>query len=98
MNTQEHLLQILAEECNELAVEISKAQRFGLEHRKTFDDIVNSEKIVYEFNDLLATFKLLEEYGVIHNNDDVMKKQIIDKIKKVKHHMEYSKKLGKLED
>lgn len=63
MTRQEHLLTILIEECNETAQRATKALRFGLEEVQPEQDATNAERIVYEFNDIVAVMELLYAEG-----------------------------------
>ena len=67
MNTHEHLLTVLAEECGEVAYEVHKALRFGLTDHSPHDatKTPNSERIAYELGDLLAVVELVVEAGLI---------------------------------
>lgn len=59
MSDTEHLLGILAEECAEVAIRASKAQRFGLGEVQPGQRLTNCERITYELNDLLAAADML---------------------------------------
>lgn len=59
MTRTEHLLTILAEECQEVAQRVSKALRFGLTEVQPGQSLTNAERVVYELNDLLAVWRML---------------------------------------
>ena len=92
MDRKELLLTIVMEECGELTQRISKAVRFGLDEVQEGQDLSNAERIVYEFNDLLATLGVLEDEGYLDNIIDL---SAIDKKKlKIEKYLCYSKELG----
>jgi NTP pyrophosphatase (non-canonical NTP hydrolase) len=76
MNRTEHALTTTAEECAEIAKEISKAMRFGLDDKLTLDPKgppgtegpTNREKIVAELNDLMGMVKVLIALDAIPEN------------------------------
>ena len=59
MTRQQKLLVRAMEECNELAQRISKALIFGLEEVQPEQPLANSERINYEFNDLVAVLRMI---------------------------------------
>lgn len=65
MNTQEHLLTCLAEECNEVAHRVSKALRFGLDEVQEGQTKNNAARIAEELTDLLGVLKMLEDDNVL---------------------------------
>lgn len=73
MNTEEHLLVCLAEECGEVAKECHKALRFGLDDQLTLDPSgprgtegpTTREKIVAELNDLMGVVGMLVVRGIL---------------------------------
>jgi len=95
MTREEHLLVILAEECNELAKEAAKALRFGLNNGEPGKNITNRERITIEFNDLFSVVKMCVDEGIL-NLDIIDIEQIDDKRIKVEKYLEYSKNIGKL--
>ena len=67
-NDSEHhreLLQILAEECSEVSLNVSKALRFGLEDGYPGQPLTNKELISLEIGDLMAIIDLCKEEGLI---------------------------------
>jgi hypothetical protein len=96
MNRKEHLLKILEEECCETAVRASKALRFSLEEIQPGQELTNSERIVYEFNDIYAMMEILHEEGHIKK---ILDRTAIDKKKlKIEKFLELSKECGTLND
>lgn len=95
MNRTDHLLDILAEECNEVAQRVSKALRFGLEEVQPGHTLTNRQRIMQEVNDLYAALKMLGDDGVIDPNPDTDAVQA--KIVKVEALLVYSAKCGRLD-
>lgn len=92
MTKNENLLTILSEECVETAHRVSKAIRFTLEEIQPEQELTNAQRIVYEFNDILAVMEILQEEGVF---DKVIDRDAIDKKKiKVAKYLAYSTKMG----
>lgn len=95
MNLQEHLLIIAQEECIEIAKEISKSLRFGLDDHSPDDPnkISNLNRINLEYSHLVAMIDMLCEAGIeiIPNHEE-----IINKKTRVKKFLGYSKQKGKL--
>ncbi len=93
MTEQEHLLTIVGEECTEVHQRCSKALRFGMEEVQPGQPYNNQERILQEFNDLVAAMELLFNDEISHLifwNDVVLKKQKIAK------YLAYSKECGTL--
>ena len=76
MTRKDYLLIVLQEECVETAQRVSKALRFKPEEIQEGQDLTNAERIVYEFNDIVAVMELLQEEGII---DNVIDKEAISK-------------------
>ncbi len=92
MTRKEALLTILSEECVETAQRVSKALRFTCEEIQPGQDQNNAQRIVYEFNDILAVMEILQAEGII---EKVIDREAIDKKKeKVKKYLDYSVKVG----
>jgi ribosomal protein S8 len=92
MTRSELLLTVLAEECNETAQRVSKALRFGLNEVQRGQDLTNAQRIVYEFNDIMAVMDILRQEGFIEN---VIDADAIQKKKdKLAEYMDYSQKCG----
>lgn len=63
--SQAELLVILAEECGEVAVRVSKALRFGLDEVQPGQDATNAERIGQELQDVAALVSVCVEAGVL---------------------------------
>lgn len=94
MTKREHLLTILIEECNETAHRATKALRFGLEEIEPGQLRTNAERIVYEFNDIVAMMELLHAEGCLSNVFDGVSAGL--KKIKVEKYLMYSKECGTL--
>ncbi len=95
MNKQEHLFTILGEEAAELAVQCSKANRFGL-HSKTGVALSCQERLIDEYNDVLAVVEMLNEafeVGFVRDQARIDAKKA-----KVTQYMAESTALGLLSD
>lgn len=95
MNRTDHLLDILAEECNEVALRVSKALRFGLDEVQPGQTLTNRQRIMVEVNDLYAALKMLGDDSVIDPNPDPNAVQA--KIVKVEEFLVYSASCGRLD-
>lgn len=95
MNTEEYLLVKVSEECSEVAHRCSKALCFTMDEIQAGQGLTNKERILQEFNDLVATMELLFDAPVdkIINKSEILRKQI-----KVSKYMKYSRILGALTD
>lgn len=94
MNRKEMLLTILAEECVETAQRVSKAIRFTPEEIQPGQELNNAQRIVHEFNDILAVMEMLVKEGVF---DKVIDREAIEKKKeKVEKYLHFSYSLGAL--
>lgn len=83
-----HLLLCLMEECAEVSIEASKAQRFG---RRTFHKtqvLSPEQRLDYELNDIYAIVELLADLGVNLKESSVKKAA---KKAKLKRTMTYSR-------
>lgn len=79
MDREQYLLTIASEECNEVGQRCSKAIRFGLKEVQQGHDLNNAERIVHEFNDLVAVIQVLAEEGYI--DKEFINNQLIEKKK-----------------
>lgn len=100
MNRKEHLLIILAEECAEVSKEVSKALRFGLDDCNPNvileeANITNSERITKEIADITGILEMLYSEKIIERP---MLYDILEKKKKIKSFLNYSKTVGTLND
>ncbi len=107
MTKTEHLLFILSEECAEVAQRCSKAARFTLEERQSHNNIAteltsesdysNGQRIALELTQLIAVAEMLNEIDAFP--DGYGHQHLIDSKKyKVEKFLEYSKKVGTLDD
>lgn len=97
MNSTEHILACLAEECSEISeqcskvsVRISKALRFGLGEIQPGQLLSNMERIAVELADLQAVAEVLQDLGVITLAQKDAKKA------KLREFMGYSEVIGAL--
>jgi len=97
MNTTEHLLTCLAEECAELQQAISKALRFGLQDRYPGSNTTNAQDIAKESIEVLALIELLQEQGIILKPRGT-KDMVNAKRNRVNEYMKYAKTTGALVD
>jgi len=103
MDSTEHLLTCLAEECGEVAKECAKALRFGLDDQVTLNPHgprgttgpTNREKIVDELNDLLGVVIMLTQRGILPENWQDFARQDA-KTHKVARYMDYAVRVGAL--
>lgn len=92
MTRTENLLTILGEECVETAQRVSKALRFTLDEVQPEQDLTNAQRIVYEFNDIVAVMEILQEEGIF---EKVIDREAIEKKKlKVAKYLSYSAEIG----
>lgn len=95
MTRKEILLTLLSEECNETAQRASKAIRFGLDEVQEGQPFTNADRIVYEFNDLLAVMELMADEGLIPRVRDTV--AVALKKIKIEKWLNYSISCGTLE-
>lgn len=101
MTRLDHLLTCLAEECMEVAQRATKALRFGI--NETQPGLpgagTNAQRLVYEFNDLLAVYRKLKCCGGAEGMlqfPSARETAIADKEAKVEKFLEYSAIQGRL--
>jgi len=87
MNREEHILTIIGEECSEVQQRCSKALRFGMDEKQHDQELTNSERILQEFNDLVAVMEM--QFGPISMLVD--RTAIDAKKTRVTRYLEYSK-------
>ncbi len=98
MNANEHLLTTLAEECAEVAKDVSKALRFGVNDTGPGGCMTNEECIVSEIIDVLAMVEMLQEARVITMPSMSEIQRRMDRKKaKVMKFMEYARQQGALD-
>lgn len=61
MNIKEHLLTVLAEECSEVQLAVSKTLRFGADDGRPGSDVTNAQDIEKEFIEAMAVRDMLKE-------------------------------------
>jgi NTP pyrophosphatase (non-canonical NTP hydrolase) len=94
MTRTEHLLTILAEECNEVAQRASKALRFGLDEVQPGQALDNYTRIWKEMADLAAVGAMLvDEVG----RGGVELEDLVAKRAKVERFLDYSHQCGTLQ-
>lgn len=77
---EDEILQVMAEECNEVAIEVSKVLRFGLENQ--YANVTNKDRLTKEVGDLICMVELLIERDLIHG--DEISKYSLEKRAKLK--------------
>ena len=92
MTKTQALLLLFMEECDEASQRASKAIRFTTEEVQPGQDLTNSQRVVYEFNDIVAVMEELHDEGVIDKILDI--DAIQKKREKIIEWLEYSKKCG----
>ncbi len=88
-----HLLLCLMEECAEVAMEASKAQRFGLRNRHKSQASTPEKRLDFELNDLYVIVECLRGEGVKLDECPIKK---LDKYRRLDCALEYSRKRGML--
>src|ERR1700754_4538391 len=98
MNSTEHLLSCLAEECTEVGQRVSKALRFGLSEVQPGQPLSNAERIRAELIDLMAIWGMLGNEGIVKgfSADDFA--HVSAKMEKVEKFMAYARECGALTD
>lgn len=92
MTETQYLLDVLSEECNEVAVRASKAIRFGLEEIQPGQELTNAQRLALELDDLYGAIELLNEKHpgtYIPNRDNINAKKV-----KVAKFIKYSEQCG----
>lgn len=96
MTRKEHLLTILGEECNETAKRVSKALRFSLKETQPGQTFTNEQRIIGEFNDIVAMMEMLQAEGHLSHVFDYQ--HINAKKMQVEHFFSRSKDNGTLSE
>jgi len=98
MNVTEHLLVCLNEELLEVAKNVDKALRFGIDDRNILDPEgpTNRERMILELNDIMGVVEMLVEKGVFPED---WRDAELSKVKKVRvtRFMEYARQHGTLD-
>lgn len=93
MNKQQLLLTIVSEECSEVHQRCSKAARFGMSEIQKDQPYNNAERILHEFNDLVAAMEMLFEKPI----DELVNNSMVEaKKSKVEKYLNYSVELGQV--
>jgi hypothetical protein len=96
MTQNEHILLLLSEECDEVSQRVIKALRFGLDEVQPEQPLNNTERIVYELNDLMAVIELLQEINALPLN--LFNRETIQaKKKKVVKYLDYAISQGTIQ-
>ena len=96
MNTKEHLLVCLIEECAEIQQAASKALRFGLKDGYPGSDTTNSQDIALEITDLIAVIDLCRDHGIAPQPAEAST-MYTRKQERVKEYMGYARRTGALD-
>lgn len=99
MNHAEHLLVCLMEECAEVAKDVSKALRFGIDDTNVLQPFgpTNRQRIAQELNDLMAVVKMLQNITILPEEGLWDEEAQVAKMKKVEQFMNYAKRQGVLQ-
>lgn len=94
MTRIEHMLTVLAEECNETAQRATKALRFGMTEIQPGQSLTNAARLLGEYSHIVCAIAMLKREGVlpdcdIHGSAELKRIQ-------VEHFLEYSAKCGTL--
>jgi hypothetical protein len=68
-NKVEEILDILQEECAEVIQNVSKCRRFGLDNVYLNGTGTQRENLAKEIGDVLAMIELLQEHGVVSEEE-----------------------------
>ena len=96
MNTYEHLMEVLAEEGNEVAVRVSKVLRFGPDDIEPGQDLSAIERLEDEIHDFLGTLVEVVKRKYIlppTNETKILAKQI-----KILDMLNYARSIGTVDD
>lgn len=96
LTIDQYLLNLVQEECAEIAQRASKAIRFGLKQTQSGQIENNAQRLVREVVDLSAVLKLLEERGAIENPYD-MDAMLFQKEARIKSYIQRARLEGVLE-
>ena len=93
MNTTEHLLTKLIQECSEVIKDASKALIFGIDDHEPGQKLTNREKLTIETSEIIASIEMLEASDII---GCPIIEVIEDKKRRVIKGMNYAREKGKL--
>lgn len=86
LTEMQYLIDVLGEECNEIAVRASKIIRFGLKEIQPGQPLTNAQRLALELDDLTAMIELINErvpgtYIPDRSNIDAKKEKVTKFIK-----------------
>ena len=97
MTKEDHLLLIIAEECNAVAQRCIRTLRFGLEHvsqsEQNPERLTNRRRINREFNDLVAAMAMLDANLLRISTDATTRRQA-----RIAKYLEVSEAEGRLSE
>jgi hypothetical protein len=96
MTIRQFLLTKLAEECAEVAQRAIKQQQFGGHEVQEGQELTNRERLLNEYNDLVAMVEFLREFGEIPESENLAL-VIEQKRFKVNKYLKLSQELGQVE-
>lgn len=98
MNTTEHLLTCAGEEATEIAQDVCKSLRFGLDDRNVLNPAgpTNRERLINELNDLEAVVEMLVAFNILPVDWRSEKKKAI-KSMTLSFLVNYARKVGALQ-
>jgi hypothetical protein len=96
MKRIEYLLAKVSEESHEVGQRAIKSLVFGTREIQPSQPLDNMERLLVEFNDLLAVMEMLQDCGAFKTNI-IDAKMIRQKKSKLEKYMKYSQKLGILD-
>lgn len=97
MTRNEHLLAIVAEECDEVSQRALKALRFTVSEVQPGQPLDNAQRLVDELNDLIGAVHKLADAGIIPDNW-LSYAKVKAKGEKIERFLELSRSLGALTD
>lgn len=95
MTRTQYLLARVAEEAAEVAQRALKAQAYGINEVQPEQARDNAERLIQEFNELIAVMQMLRVMGAIPHIYD--EKAMAAKKEKVEHFMNYARMRGEVE-
>lgn len=98
MNRADYLLSHLVQEACEFSIRCTKAQMFGLDEVQPEQSLNNAQRIVEEFNDLIAMIEECQRADLLPiMGERDWQARLSAKQRKAKHFRRYSRELGRLE-
>ena len=95
MNIEDYLLACISEEAGEIIQAVGKSHRFGVTDKNPNTNDMNFYELKKEIHDLIAVYEMFcAEYEQYTELDRTM---IEKKKERVKHYMQYSKYVAKLD-